>query len=336
MKANYIALLLLSLCSISVALAQESFDPKEPRWKQLSQAYGFVVGQQTSLELIEKKFPDLASETKAAWFAFNSTALGESVRGLEKELTHELGDNWLEYKQQLEAQIDEIVGSQDLSIEQAKGFLAEVRARAKGEMPETIRASLLSAHLRYATSPDLELAEGWKQTFCTKGHPKAKGVDFSISFPASWSKREGNRPNIIQVFQSGAGHGPIMCNLMVKNLPFPAGYKPTTEELKEFFQPSELRGMIPDGGTFVDAKELVLEGAPAGMLVCDQTQQRLDLTFIMRMTQFVTIQGNSMIFIQFMVPKMPDSKESLDELQQRLLPTYKAVANTFVFNDKYK
>jgi len=334
---NWIRLLALI---VSFALAGTAFSgevsTKEPRWKQLSQAYGFVLGQQASLELIEKKFPDLAQDVKAAWFAFNSTALGESVRGVEEELSMVLGAKWSEYKNEMTAQIDALVGGQELTKQQAEAFLQEVRQRAKGKVPESILAALLSAHPQFSKNPALELSAGWKQTFRTKGHPKAKGVDFSVSFPASWSKREGYRPNIIQVFQSGAGHGPINSNLMVKDIPLPAGYKPTQQELREFFQPSELRDMVPDGGTFIDAKSIVLENAPAGMLVSDQTMQRLDLTLTMRMTQFVTIQSSSMIFVQFIVAKVPDSNESLADLQKKYLPIYRAIANTFVINDKYK
>ena len=334
---NWIRLftLLVTLVLSGTAISEE-LSIKEPRWKQLSQAYGFVLGQQTSLELIEKKFPDLVKDVKIAWFAFNSTALGESMKGVEEELSMEFGDKWSEYKKEMTAQMDSLFEGQEFTRQQAVAFLQEVRQRAKGKMPESILAALLSAHPRFSKNPELELSTGWKQTFRTKDHPKAKGVDFSISFPASWSKREGYRPNIIQFFQSGAGHGPIMCNLMVMDIPLPAGYKPTEEELKEFFQPNELKDMVPDNGRFIDAKSIVLENAPAGMLVSDQTMQRLDLTLAMRMTQFITIQGKSMIFIQFMVTKIPDSKESLDQLQHKYLPTYKAIANTLVLNDKYK
>lgn len=334
---NWIRLfaLLLTLALAGIAFGGE-VSTKEPRWKQLSQAYGFVLGQQASLELIEKNYPDIAKDAKGAWFAFNSTSLGESVKGVEEELSNLLGDKWPEYKKKMAAQMETLIRGQDVTYQQAVAFLREVHQRAKGEMPGPILAALLSAHPRFAKNPGLELLAGWKQTFRTKGHPKAKGVDFSISFPASWSKREGYRPNIIQFFQSGAGYGPIMCNLMVKDIPLPAGYKITENELKEFFRPDELKDMIPDDQTFIDAKSIVLEGAPAGILVSDQTMQRLDLTLTMRMTQFITIHGESMIFVQFMVAKAPDSKESLDELQQKYLPTYRAIANTFVLNDKYK
>lgn len=335
MKTPTLITTLLSFIVLSLANAQDS-TPKEPRWKQLSQAYGFVLGQQASLELVEEKFPDLAKDVKESWFAFNSSALGESVKGVEAELSKQLGEKWPEMKEQLTSQMQKMVKGQQFTREQATAFLAEVKLRGKGELPESIRSALLSAHPRFSNNPGLELAEGWKQTFRTKGHAKAKGVDFSVAFPASWSKREGNRPNIIQVFQSSAGHGPIMCNLMVKNIPLPEGCKPTQEELKEFFQLNELKDMVPDGGTFIEAKSIVLEGSPAGMLVSDHTMQRLDISLTMRMTQFITIQESSMIFIQFMVAKTPDTNVSLDKIQKKYLPTYRAIANTFVLNDKYK
>ncbi len=328
-------LILFMVFALAKTAFCEEFTIKEPRWKQVSLAHGFVLGQQASLELINKKFPDLKKDVKEAWFAFNSTALGESVKSVEEELSKKLGDKWPEYKKEMTAQMDSLVDGQELTRQQAVAFLHEVHQRATGAVPKSILATLLSAHPRFSKQPELEMSNGWKHTFRTKGHPKAKGVNFSISFPASWSKREGHRPNVIQLFRNSAGHGPIMCNLLVKDLPLPAGYKLTTEELKELFQPNELKGMIPDGGTFIDAKEMILEGLPAGMIIHDQIQERLELKLAMRMTQFVTVYESSMIFIQFIVAEMPDSTDTLDDLQKQFLPTFKAVANTFILNDLY-
>ena len=314
----------------------EEFSTNEPRWKQLSHAYGFVLGQRISLELIEQEFPDLKKDVESAWFSFNSTALGESMKGVEEELSKMLGNEWFEYKKKMIAQMDMLIGEQDLTRQQAVDFLQEVHQRARGEIPEPILATLLSAHSRFTRNPGLELSAGWKRTFRTKDHPKSKGVDFSISFPVSWSRREGYRPNVIQFFQSRAGYGPIMCSLMVKDIPLPEGYKLSENEVKDFFMPNELKHLVSDNGVFIDAKTIVLEGAPAGMLISDQKIQRLDLTLSIRTTQFITIQGKSMIFIQFMLPNMPNSDKSMDELQQKYLPTYRSIVNTFVLNAKYK
>ena len=172
-------------------------------------------GQKASLEKIEQKFDSLAQELKKTRFVFNTSSLGEGFKGVEDELAHILGAKWPEHKEQMVSQLNVAPGKENLTPQQATEFLAEVHCRANGEMPDVIRSVLLSTHPRYANNPALEVVEGWKQTFRTKDHPKANGVDFSISFPASWNRREGNRPNIIQVFRSGSGHGPIACNLMV-------------------------------------------------------------------------------------------------------------------------
>lgn len=336
MKKLPILYVILFATLIVSLYGQNALDTKEPRWKQLSQAYGFVLGQQLTLEHIGKKFPDMATATKEAWFAFNSTALGESVKGVETELSIELGEKWPELKKSLTDHLSEVIAKQDFTSQSATQFLAEVKQRAKGNIPESIRSTLLSVHARYAKNPGLEIIDGWRQTFRTKGHAKAKGVDISVSFPSSWSKREGNRPNIVQVFRSGSGHGPIMCNLMVKTLPLPSGYKATQEELKELFQPNELRKMISDGAKILESKEISLEGSPAGMIVFDQTHKRLDFEFTIRMTQFITIHDSTMVFLQFMLTQEPGSDESLDEMQKQFMPTFNIIANTYVWNDRYK
>jgi hypothetical protein len=328
-------ILLFTFAFAGIVLSEE-VSVTDPRWKQLSQAYGFVLCQQASIELIQEKYPDLARDAKEAAFAFNSTALGASRKGIEEELSNFFGEKWPEHKHELTAKLDSLIGEQKFTRPEAVEFLQSVKKRAKGEIPEVILAALLSANLKFSKNPELELLNGWKQTFRTKGHPKAKGVDFSISLPASWSKREGYRPNIIQFFQSGDGYGPATCSLVVKTMPFPPGYKPTKDEIKEFFQPNELKDMIPDGSTFVAAKTITLENSPAGMLVFDQTQKRLEFEITTRMTQFSTVHDNAMIAIQFALTPMPDSTDTLDSLQEKFLLTFNLIANSFVLNELYE
>jgi serine/threonine protein kinase len=313
----------------------EDVNPKKTLAQELFNAHGFIVGQNFTLESIAKKFPDLANDVKISRLVFESSPLGGGADELDKILQQKVGEKWPETKEHMAKEISDLLVKQELTKNQAVDFVLEVRKRAKGNLQEETRSTLLSVNPKYQENPGLELNEGWKQTFRTKGHPKSKGVDFSLSFPSSWKKREGYRPNIIQVFQSGAGHGPILCNIMVKDLPLPAGYKMTQDDIKEFFQTNELKEMVPEGAIFVDAKSLFLEGAPAGMLVCDQIMQRLDVSLKIRSTQFITISNNVMIFIQFSLNQYPDSKESLDELQKKYLPTYREIANTLVINDKY-
>lgn len=309
----------------------ETFDTKDPRWKQLSQAYGFALAQQDSLERIEKKYPDLARDVKEAWLAYYSSALGESSKTVEKELIKETGEKWPEINKQMKIQLNDLNSQQEITHAQAVEFLNEVLERSKGQLPKTLLKTLLSSNPRYLKNPASELAEGWKQTFRTKKHTEAKGLDCSISIPASWSQKEGNRPDMIQVFQSGAGHGPVITTMMVMSFPPP---KLSKKEQKDFFTPSELKGSIPVGGKYILSKNIVLDGAPSAMVVYDISQQGLDTTTKARVTQFVTIHNdNKMILLQFTVNKFSDNSSTLDQIHKLHLPTFKLVASSFVFNN---
>jgi len=317
---------------ISIQSHADTFDTKDPRWKQLSQAYGFSLAQQDSLEKIENKFPDLTREVKNAWVAYYSSALGESTNNIEKELSKEAGDKWSEYKKIMNRKLIEVF-DKEITRAQAVEFLNEVHERSKGQLPKSLLTTLLSTNPRYLKSPTNELTEGWKQTFRTKGHVDAKGVDCSISLPASWSRKEGNRPDMVQMFQSGAGHGPIISSLMVMAIPPP---KLSKKEQKDFFTPSELKSSIPEGGKFIMSKNIVLDGAPGAMVIYDITQQGLESTTKSRVTHFVTINNdNKMILLQFMAIKFSDNSSTLDQIQKLYLPTFKLIASSLVFNDRF-
>ena len=85
MNPHLVALLLLSICFPAFVKAQENFDTKEPRWKQLTMTYGFVMGQQASLEKVELNFPSLAPDLNRTRFMFNTSALGKGFKGVEDE-----------------------------------------------------------------------------------------------------------------------------------------------------------------------------------------------------------------------------------------------------------
>jgi hypothetical protein len=230
MKILRIALALLFLqCA---ALAQDALSTKEPKWKQLSQAYGFILGQKFTIDRIAQEYPELSPEIKESWFVFSSCALGESEKSLEEVMEKEYGAQWPALKKEMESQLSESLGKQPITKTDAIAFLKEVKSRAKGQLPASLRSSLLSVHPRYSRNPSLEIAEGWTQNFRSKDHPKAKGIDFSIQMPTSWSASEGNRPNVVQNFKSEAGHGPLMSTIIVKNLGLPAGYVPTHDEIR--------------------------------------------------------------------------------------------------------
>jgi hypothetical protein len=180
----------ISLERPAPATTKDRSRAREPRWRQLGQAYGFVLCQQQALEAVERAFPDLEGSVQQVRAAFSASPFGEGAKTVEAELSGIIGYDARTSGAEFVSQTDAVFAKQTLSREQATVCLAEVRARSGGDIPEPIRSTLLSANPRYLQHPVLELTEGWRRPYRTKGNARAKGVDVSLSVPASWRARE--------------------------------------------------------------------------------------------------------------------------------------------------
>ena len=308
---------------------------KEPRIKQLNTAYGFVLGQQASLELIEKKFPDLSRDVKASWFAFNSSALGESVKGVEAELSSQLGDKWPKYKKAMATQMKKMTEGQQVTKNQAIAFLGEVKLRGKGKLPDSIRSTLLSANPRYSKHPSLEIAEGWKKVFPSKGHAKAKGLNIKIFYPSSWKQTEGTRPNILQKFQ-GANIKDGMVMLITKALPAPYNRKLTAAEKNELVSEEVTKGFIPDGAKFISHKITKIDGEIAAMFEYEMIGERVGYSIGQKTLSFIIPHNGTILLIQCATGG--DASKGMEATRNRYRaakPLFTLIASSCVFVDKW-
>jgi hypothetical protein len=318
-----------TLCSLA---AQEEVTPREPKWKQVSQAYGFILGQDYSLNRIATEYPDLAPSVRAATFAFMSTGLGDGANSLEGLLKAELGEKWPSVKTGLEKEIRSLAEKQVLTKEAAAQFVEEVQKRAKGVMSESVRNTLLASNPAYVKSPGAELSAGWRQNFSTLKHAKSQGADITIAMPLSWRKRESTRKGIVQVFRSGAGNGPILCNIMCNKILDDTDGDATPEDMKEFFTDAALKEMVPDGATFIEGRPMTIAGAMGGMNVIDITQENLDVKMKTRSTTFSILHKKHLIQVNFLIMEPFLDKMNFDEAQKAYFPTYRTIMSTLVRN----
>ena len=331
------ALLAVSILIIfgSFATVQDARS-NEPRSRQLGTAYGFILGQQASLELIEKKFPDLSRDVKASWFAFNSSALGESVKGVEAEMSNQFGDKWPTLKKKMTAQMKKMTEGQQLTRNQAIAFLGEVKLRAKGELPDSIRSTLLSANPRYSKHPSLEMSEGWKKVFPSKGHAKAKGLNMKISYPSSWKQTEGTRPNILQKFQ-GANIQDGMVMLITKALPAPYNRKLTAAEKNELVSEEVTKEFIPDGAKFISHKITKIDGEIAAMFEYEVMVERVGYSIGQKILSFIIPHNGTLLMIQGATGG--DASKGMTAIRKRYLaakPLFTIIASSCIFVDKWE
>jgi len=329
---NYLRIIMVVFfCSVSTSA--HCLTTKDPLYVDLSKTLGFITGQDYSLNRIKSQYPDLAARVKIAELEFN-TSFGIGKKGVTKALQGILKEKYQENLKTMQAQIKEALSTQQLTHDIADGFIAEVVARAKGEIPSPILETLLI--YEFENSPSEEFSRGYTKVFLTKDHPKSKGVNCQIRYPASWQAKEGERPNIIQKFVSQNGRSLEMFLIMVKELPLPPGYIISKQEMDEFFVESELKGLVPEGGSFISAKPIVLDNHQGGMIFFDHTLRRLDQTITSRNLNFVTILRNKMIFIQCMVFASPGKQNELKEHFNKFEALFKMIGNSFIIQEQYK
>jgi hypothetical protein len=304
-----------------------------PKYKRVSEAYGYLMGQEYSLNLIKKDFPQFEINVLKAQMTFNST-FGKSKEGMQKYLTEYLGQNeFKDYEDKLITELNKLLANQSFSLENASQFISEVESRAKGNIPSTVLETLLS--FQFFDRPQDELNFGFTTTFKTKGHPKSKNTDWQIKVPKSWKAEEAERPNIIQKFTSDYGSGNQTIMLMVREMPLPKGYKITVKEINDFFSEKEMKEMVQEGGKFISFTKMKLDNNIGGMVEFETNMERLDFKIKIRMLQFMFIRGNKMYMLQATVGSEKANTDLALEMKKYLV-LYKLVANSIVVNDQYR
>lgn len=331
MKHHLLAIVCV-IASLGSLFAQEGVTTREPKWKQLAQAYGFVVGQGYSLNRIAAEYPDLAPSVRRATFEFSSTALGEGANALEDALKGELGAEWPATKAKLEEQFLGVVEKMGLTREVAEQGIEEIRQRAKGNMPESIRNTLLATCPAYVKSPGAELSAGWRQNFSTLKHPKSAGADITIGLPLSWRKRESTREGVVQVFRSGAGNGPILVTIHCAKALDDSDGDFTADDMKELFTDAFIRESLVDGATLIEGRSMTIAGMTGAMSVFDLTQQELDIEMKSRFTTFSIAHKQHIVTISFQIMGNFLKGMTLDEAQKAYFPTYRTIMGTLVRN----
>lgn len=331
-----IVFLLFSLVSLNNLSAQINSDFKlnQPKDNRISEAYGYLLGQESTLKRIEIEIPQLALQVIVARTSFNQT-FGNAKKGLENYLKKSMGnENYIKYNNELQTIIDSLSYQQELIEENAMLFIDEVKNRANGKIENsTILKTLLG--FQYASRPHDEYLNGFTQTFSTKNHPKGRNSDCSIRLPISWRAAEGNRPHIVQKFINDYGDGLQFIMLWINDIPLEANQTVTEDDLNEVFSDSGIVSLIPEDATLISFAKIKLDGQIGGMIEFEQVANSLDVTSKIRMIQFSTIYDNICYSIQGSIYS-PNPEADLSNEMKKYLPLFKLVANSLVLNNKYK
>lgn len=226
--------------------------------KALSKAYGFVLGQNYTLQRIRVAYPHAALQVEQARLAFNA-AFPDIQDKLERELVSAITEQkFRELKREINKKITDTVAVQQITPQTAEGFLETVKARSKGnDIEEDVLRYLLA--VRYASNPVGEYVDGFRQRYRTDGTGKSQGIKVALQVPRSWLAKDGERPHIVKKWLSEGGTGKYVLHLDFRGA---EGYEPSRQEIERSVKNGELRDFVPEGGVFHNGGSFSVEGRP--------------------------------------------------------------------------
>ncbi|MEX0777836.1 MAG: DUF805 domain-containing protein [Phycisphaeraceae bacterium] len=175
--------------------------------------------------------------------------------------------------------------------------------------------------------------DGHRSTFSTKGHPKAKGANFTIAYPSSWAAEEGVRPNIVQKFTSEGGRG--LETMMVTTKDVPPDMALTEEVKRAVLSPEQLPEMLPKGAVLIEARSTEIEGEPAGIVEFTLRAERGELSLATHMRILSFFVGNTLVQVQFGVAGPAGAEDYVTGQMDAHRPLFALMANSIVFPDKW-
>lgn len=326
-QKNLSIFLLLSVFS----LASYAMNLTSVSVKGISQAYGFLLGQEFALTRIKKDFPELVSEVTVAQLQFNA-AFPEMKSKLEGNLVQALGkqasqDLLVNLQSQLQLKIAQQVITKDMATD----FLSEVKSRSKGNIESPVIEYLLA--VKYEKTPSKEFSDGYRQKYQTDGLGKSQGVIVSLELPRSWVAKEGKRPHIVQKWHSENGTGSEMIMLQVRDA---EGITLTKKDIDILLRNGELKQFIPEDATYINSGKFTIETLPGYWVHYAMTMERAEISVYQEALSYqFTYKGK---MISLMCQAGGDAlleRSKVNDSFQRIQPLCKQVLNSIVLPQLY-
>ena len=322
----FLIILVLVVCPLNSSAI--NFNPVS--LKGIGQAYGFILGQEYSLSRIQKEFPELASDVELARLQFRATFPDIKTK-LETQLTTTMGErNFQETANSIRTKLRGNLGSQQMTKEIALNFLSQVKTRSKGEIESPVLEYLLA--VKYAPNPVGEFAGGFRQRYQTDGSGKSQGIKLNLQLPRSWVAQAGERPHIVQKWQSENGTGLEVIMLDIRDA---EGYNPTKKEMEEFVRSGEVKETVPEGATLIDSGNFTLEMRTGYWSQINMPNERAGMKFYQAALTYQLFFRGKAIGLLCQVGGPENEKPKVNEAFKRIRPLCQQVLNSLVLTQAY-
>lgn len=186
-----------------------------------------------------------------------------------------------------------------------------------------------SSNPAFAQETELQdFITGKINTFSSKGHPKAAGLDLSFKVPSGWTPSDGNREHVVVNFHNSDASA--YCNLLIIN----TGQELSRAEAAETFTTNGLREIAPPGTTVIQTQPTTLDGLPGGRIIYSLNQNRAGVDVSVLMAEYVTVYSRWLTTLtcgRGTVGGQPTSRKEFADY----LPVFTKIANSIVIHNQW-
>jgi len=176
---------------------------------------------------------------------------------------------------------------------------------------------------------------GQKTKYFTEGHPKAKGINISIEYPSSWQRSEGERPNIVQKFTSGASKNFTQCLILIKDQPSFMKLFSSKALSDVMFTQETLKEMVPESATFIKGEQTKYDGQIGAWMTYIIRTERAGMRGEIYTLQHMFLYSGKLIMLQCAVGGLANSSSTVEQEFTRYLPLFQLLGNSIVIHDKW-
>jgi len=289
-------------------------------WDATNQAYGFLLGQRITHQIIEKKFPNLSPESAKANLAFSNSPYGKSFQSIENQIADRNSNaDWPSTKAHLYKIFYDSLSQKIVNEANAMEFINNVFQRAKGNIPENIKGALLANNPDFYEDFSKEIDAGLFQKFIYKEESGNEYPNFSLQLPISWKKAVPSKTDEVASYEGMSGRDMIFLTMSMKKLNIPT-WSTLGSFQKELFSPSSLESMVPPKEKLINTSAIEVDNLTFGVIVTEisSSNSSLNHDYKMRSLKYVTIHQSYIIHFRVIIARTAISKESIQASQDRI------------------
>lgn len=321
--------LYLTAIHLSAQVSKSGSEENKGLIADLLTTMGLCTEVSYTLDHLGVLYPDLKNDADAAQLQWNS-AFVPAQDYIEELLDKAVNGKWKTIrKKALEEQTPQLLEkAQKYTHEDAVTYINMAKQAARsGRLFSPSREILLAFHPDYRKNPRLEFDSGYTDTFSTKGHAKADGVNITFKTPLSWKRSETDNNAIIQQWNSEGGYGDHLFIIYTLNTPS----TPTPEELEVIFSKEFAVELISHGMTIYSYETEKISGFTLAKALFSGVKQADKITTQTHSTNYYFLKDDSVMVFTFYTTTTGSKEESQAKVQKHL-PLFEAVINSVVLN----